>query len=177
MFDTAESAAALSVESAWKRGLAPDPILTVDDWANRHRMLSSVASAEPGRWSTSRTPYLAEVMASLSATSRFERVVFMAGGQVGKTECGLNWVGYVIHHAPGPMLLVQPTVEGAKRVSKQRVDALIEASPELASRVKDPRSRDSGNTQLSPFHQHHPLGAGGHRQGRHDLGEVRRAGG
>ena len=148
MFDTAESAAALSVESAWKRGLAPDPILTVDDWANRHRMLSSVASAEPGRWSTSRTPYLAEVMASLSATSRFERVVFMAGGQVGKTECGLNWVGYVIHHAPGPMLLVQPTVEGAKRVSKQRVDALIEASPELASRVKDPRSRDSGNTQL-----------------------------
>jgi phage terminase large subunit GpA-like protein len=144
VFDTAESA----VESAWKRGLAPDPILTVDDWANRHRMLSSVASAEPGRWSTSRTPYLAEVMASLSATSRFERVVFMAGGQVGKTECGLNWVGYVIHHAPGPMLLVQPTVEGAKRVSKQRVDALIEASPELASRVKDPRSRDSGNTQL-----------------------------
>ena len=86
MFDTAESA----VESAWKRGLAPDPILTVDDWANRHRMLSSVASAEPGRWSTSRTPYLAEVMASLSAASRFERVVFMAGGQVGKTECGLN---------------------------------------------------------------------------------------
>ena len=64
------------------------------------------------------------------------------------TEAGLNWVGYVIHHAPGPMLLVQPTVEGAKRVSKQRVDALIEASPELASRVKDPRSRDSGNTQL-----------------------------
>lgn len=144
MFDTAESA----VESAWKRGLAPDPILTVDDWANRHRMLSSVASAEPGRWSTSRTPYLKAVMDALSATSRIERVVFMAGGQVGKTECGLNWVGYVIHHAPGPMLLVQPTVEGAKRVSKQRVDALIEASPELASRVKDPRSRDSGNTQL-----------------------------
>ena len=86
MFDTAESA----VESAWKRGLAPDPILTVDDWANRHRMLSSVASAEPGRWSTSRTPYLKAVMETLSATSRFERVVFMAGGQVGKTECGLN---------------------------------------------------------------------------------------
>ncbi len=144
MFDTAESA----VEAAWKRGLAPDPILTVDDWANRHRMLSSVASAEPGRWSTSRTPYLKAVMEALSATSRVERVVLMAGAQIGKTEAGLNWLGYVIHHAPGPMLLVQPTVEGAKRVSKQRVDALIEASPELASRVKDPRSRDSGNTQL-----------------------------
>lgn len=144
MSDTAESV----LKHAWQRGLAPDPILTVDDWANRHRVLSSVASSEPGRWQTSRTPYLAEVMESLSSTSRCERVVLMAGGQVGKTECGLNWVGYVIQHAPGPMLLVQPTVEGAKRVSKQRVDPLIEASSELSSRVKDPRSRDSGNTQL-----------------------------
>lgn len=79
MFDTAESA----VESAWKRGLAPDPILTVDDWANRHRMLSSVASAEPGRWSSTRTPYLAEIMAALSVTSRAERVVLMKGAQLG----------------------------------------------------------------------------------------------
>ena len=109
MSDTVES----HVESAWKRGLAPDPILTVDDWANRHRMLSSVASAEPGRWLTSRTPYLKAVMETLSATSRVERVVLMAGAQIGKTEAGLNWLGYVIHHAPGPMLLVQPTVEGA----------------------------------------------------------------
>lgn len=46
------------------------------------------------------------------------------------------------------MLLVQPTVEAVKRVSKQRIAALIEGSPELAERVKDPRSRDSGNTLL-----------------------------
>ena len=115
MFDTAQSAAALSVQSAWQRGLAPDPILTVDDWANRHRMLSSVASAEPGRWSSARTPYLAEVMSALSVTSRAERVVLMKGAQLGGTEAGLNWLGYVIHHAPGPMLLVQPTVEGDRK--------------------------------------------------------------
>jgi phage terminase large subunit GpA-like protein len=129
-------------------GLAPDPVLTVAEWADRHRVLSSVASAEPGRWSTSRTPYLTEVMEALSVSRRVERVVLMKGGQLGGTETGLNWMGYVIHHAPGPMLFVQPTVEGAKRVSKQRVDALIEASPELSARVKDPRSRDSGNTIL-----------------------------
>jgi len=148
MFDTAEAAAARIVEQAWKQGLAPDPVLTVDEWASRHRVLSSVSSAEPGRWSTGRTPYLKAVMDALSATTRAQRVVLMAGAQIGKTEAGLNWLGYVIHHSPGPMLLVQPTVEGAKRVSKQRIDALIESSPELASRVKDPRARDSGNTQL-----------------------------
>lgn len=130
------------------RGFAPDPMLSVDEWANRHRMLSSVASAEPGRWSTQRTPYLAEIMDALSPKAKFERVVFMKGGQIGGTEVGLNWVGFVVHHAPGPMLLVQPTVEAVKRVSKQRIAALIEGSPELAERVKDPRSRDSGNTLL-----------------------------
>ena len=34
------------------------------------------------------------------------------------TEAGNNWIGYVIHHAPGPMLAVQPTVELAKRFSR-----------------------------------------------------------
>lgn len=136
------------VQTTWQQGFTPDPVLTVDDWANQHRVLSSVSSAEPGRWSTTRTPYLKAVMEALSASSRIERVVLMAGAQIGKTECGLNWLGYIIHHAPGPMLMVQPTTEGAKRVSKQRIDPLIEASPELSSRVKDPRSRDAGNTQL-----------------------------
>ena len=35
-------------------------------------------------------------------------------------------VGYVIHHAPGPVLAVQPSVELAKRFSQQRIDPLIE---------------------------------------------------
>ena len=26
--------------------------------------------------------------------------------QIGKSEAGLNWIGYVMHHAPAPMLVV-----------------------------------------------------------------------
>jgi len=136
------------LQAIWKQALAPDPLLSVASWADRHRVLASVSSSEPGRWLTARTPYLREVMEALSPTSRAERVVLMAGAQVGKTEAGLNWVGFVIHHAPGPMLLVEPSLETMKRVSKQRIDALIEATPPLAERVRDPRSRDSGNTLL-----------------------------
>src|ERR1700731_3748640 len=65
------------------------------------------------------------------------------------TEAGNNWIGYVIHHAPGPMLAVQPTVELAKRFSRQRIDPLIAESPALRDRVKPQRSRDAGNTMLS----------------------------
>ena len=38
--------------------LRPPPLLTVSEWAERHRVLGSRASAEPGPWRTSRTPYL-----------------------------------------------------------------------------------------------------------------------
>jgi phage terminase large subunit GpA-like protein len=64
-------------------------------------------------------------------------------------ECGNCWIGYVIHQAPGPMMAVSPTVELAKRNSKQRIDPLIEESEVLRERVKERRSRDSGNTVLS----------------------------
>jgi predicted RNA-binding Zn-ribbon protein involved in translation (DUF1610 family) len=78
-----------------------------------------------------------------------QRIVFMKAAQVSATEAGNNWIGFAIHQAPGPMLAVQPTVELAKRNSRQRIDPLIDESPELRERVKPARSRDAGNTMLS----------------------------
>lgn len=106
-------------------GARPDPLLTISQWADRYRWLSQRASAEHGRWRTERTPYLREIMDCLSPSSLIERVAFMKGAQIGGTECGNNWMGYVIHQAPGPMMPVQPTVEMAKRNSKQRIEPLI----------------------------------------------------
>jgi len=63
--------------------LRPPPQLTVSEWAERYRMLGSRASAEPGPWRTSRTPYLKDVMDALSALHPARRVVFMKGAQVG----------------------------------------------------------------------------------------------
>lgn len=140
---------AQEIERAWRDGLTPDPLLTVSEWSDRHRMLSSKASAEPGRWRTSRTPYLKDIMDCLSPTSPVERVVFIKAAQLGATEMGSNWIGYVIHHAPGPMMAVWPTVEMAKRNSKQRIDPLIEESAALAELIAPARSRDSGNTILA----------------------------
>jgi len=138
--------------AAFRESLAPEAPLSVSDWADAHRFLSSTASSEPGRWRTSRTPYLREIMDCLSPSHPSERVVVMSGAQIGKTECGNNWIGYVIHHSPGPMLMVQPTVEVAKRVSKQRIAPMIEATPVLRERVAESRARDSGNTvQVKEF--------------------------
>jgi phage terminase large subunit GpA-like protein len=137
------------IQAAWRAGIKPEPLLTVSEWADAHRMLSSKGSAEPGPWRNSRTPYLAEIMDCLSPSHPAQRVVFMKGAQVGATESGNNWIGYIIQHAPGPMLAVQPTVELAKRFSRQRIEPLLEETPALRGLVAAARERDSGNTMLS----------------------------
>ncbi|MFN3349070.1 phage terminase large subunit family protein [Pseudorhodoplanes sp.] len=134
---------------AWARGLAPDPALTVSEWADRYRILSPRASSEAGRYRTDRTPYMRAIMDALSPSHPARRVVFMKAAQVGATEAGNNWIGYCIHQAPGPILAVQPTTDLAKRLSQQRIEPLIEESPELRGIVLPARSRDSGNTVLA----------------------------
>jgi len=143
-FDGAED-----ILRVWRRGIRPDPDLTVSQWADAHRKLSSRASAEPGQYRTSRTPYLRAIMDALSPSHPAQRITFMKAAQVGATEAGNNWIGFVIHHAPGPMLAVLPTVEMAKRTSRGRIDPLIEDSPALKERVQPARSRDAGNSMLS----------------------------
>ena len=133
----------------FSRGLKPDPLLMVSAWANQFRELSSVASSQPGRWRTSRTPYLGEIMDCLSATSSIERVIFMKGAQIGGTEAGLNFLGYVIHQVPAPTMMVMPTVDTARKYSKQRINPMIESSEVLRTLVREQRSRDSGNTILN----------------------------
>ena len=46
----------------WRQGMRPDPDLTVSEWADKHRKLSSRASVEPGQYRTARTPYLCEII-------------------------------------------------------------------------------------------------------------------
>jgi phage terminase large subunit GpA-like protein len=139
----------LEIENIWQQAVKPDPYLLVSEWADKYRLLSPKSAAEPGRWRTARTPYLREIMDHLAPSSPVQRIVFMKGSQVGGTECGNNWIGYVIHAAPGPMMAVAPTVELAKRHSKQRIDPLLNDVPELREKVRPARERDSGNTILS----------------------------
>ena len=137
------------LSDVFNSGIKPDSIVSVSEWADANRILSQTASSEPGKFRTSRTPYLKDIMDALSPSSPYEKVVFMKGAQIGGTEAGNNWIGYIIDQAPGPMLVVQPTVEMGKRWSKGRLAPLIEDTVCLHGKVKDPRSRDSGNTVQS----------------------------
>jgi phage terminase large subunit GpA-like protein len=127
---------------------AQAPVLEVSDWADEHRILSKASSAEPGRWSTERTPYLREIMDCLSPSSSVQEVVFQKATQIGGTECGNNWIGHTIDQGQGPMMIVLPTSNAAKKTSKTRVGPMIADTPRLRGKVRDAKSRDSHNTTL-----------------------------
>lgn len=116
----------------------PPPRLKVSEWADKHRVLSSEASAEPGRWRTSRAEYQRGIMDTICDTS-VKEVALMASAQTGKTEALLNICGYYIHHDPAPMLLVQPTLDMAQAFSKDRLAPMVRECPALAERVQDGR--------------------------------------
>jgi phage terminase large subunit GpA-like protein len=132
----------------WAEFLAPPPRLTVTQWAERHRMLSGKDSAEPGPYRVARTPYAREPMDCLSAQSPVEEVVLMWGAQTSKTTVMSNWIGYLADVNPGPAMIVQPTIDLAKRYSRQRLVPMIEESPRLRTKVRENRSRDEANTTL-----------------------------
>lgn len=127
---------------------AQAPVLQVSEWADAHRVLSKASSAEPGRWSTERTPYLREIMDCLSPASPVQEVVFQKCTQIGGTECGNNWIGHTIDQGQGPMMIVLPTSNAAKKASKTRVGPMIADTPRLRGKVRDAKSRDSHNTTL-----------------------------
>ena len=132
--------------SSVAQAAAPRRRLTVSQWADAHRWLSGKASSERGRWRTSRTPYLREIMDCLSESSPVQRVVIMKSAQIGATEVGLNWVGYAMHHAPCPMLVVVPTIESRERWGIQRLGPLLRETDVLADLVSH-RTRDGKNRQ------------------------------
>ena len=135
--------------------LAPPPELTIAEWADRNRRLSSEASAEPGRWSTERAEYQRGIMAALSDPA-IETVVVMSSSQIGKTEVLLNAVGFHIEQDPAPIMVVMPTERDAETWSKDRFSPMARDTPCLKGRISDPRSRDGSNKIL---HKRFP---GGH---------------
>jgi len=136
-------------------GWRPPPDLTVSQWADRFRRLSSEASAEPGTWRTDRAPYQRGIM-DASSDPLIREIVVMKSAQVGWTEILNNTIGYHVDQEPAPTLLLQPTLEMAEAWSKDRLAPMIRDTPTLRDRIADPKARDSGNTLL------HKRFTGGH---------------
>lgn len=125
---------------------APPSELTLSEWADRHRILSSESSAEPGQWVTAKAPYEREIMNAISDPWT-ERIVIQKASQLGITDSAiLNPIGYFIDQDPCPILVVQPTIEIGEAFSTDRLAPMFRDTPRLIGKVGEVRSRDQSNT-------------------------------
>ena len=136
----------MELETGFFEALFPADPLDLVEWSDRYRLLTTDASAESGKWRTARTPYLREIMEALSPMSPVTDIWLMKGAQLGFTEVGVNWIGYVISSCPGPMLFVQPTAPMIRRTVKQRIDPMIDSVKEVSEKLPDRYAKSGGNS-------------------------------
>lgn len=130
------------VYNAFALGFAPDPYITIDEWADKFRQLPKGASAEAGQYSTERMPYLREIMHELSPQSPVQQVKVIKGTQLGFTEVGNNMAMYYMDIVPASQLMIMPTESLAKDHSNRKLTPSLRAMPYLAERITGGKTRD-----------------------------------
>lgn len=124
----------------------PPEKLTVTQWADKYRYLSSEASAMAGKYRSRQTPYMVEIMDCYSDPN-VEKIFVVASSQVGKTEAlGLNILGYIIDNDPCGVIFAVPTIQDAKDFAKERVMPMIRDNPTIRKKFGSIKSRDASNT-------------------------------
>ncbi len=138
-------AAIATVAQASARAIAPRRPLTVSQWADAERVLSSKQSPEPGRWRTARVPYLREPMDCMSVRSPVRELALMFPIQSAKSELALNAVGYVMDHAPAPIMVALPGEVALSKWIAQKLGPLIEETPAVQRALTSTATRDGAN--------------------------------
>lgn len=125
--------------------LEPPPNLTLSQWADKYRRLSSESGSKGGHWDSSKAPWQREIMDAITDI-RIEKVVVMSAAQMGKTDAFLlNTIGYYMHYDPCTILCMQPTLSLAETMSKDRLMPMVRDTPVLREKINE-KSRTSGNT-------------------------------
>lgn len=118
-----------------KRGAKPRDLLAVSEWADRHRWIQSGTNS-PGQWRTALTPYLKEIMDSLSEHSPVRSVSFIKASGLGGTEALNCWLGYIMGHLQNKdTLVVMPTLELRDRSFNPRLMKMLDETPVLSALV------------------------------------------
>lgn len=125
----------------------PPADMTVSEWAEEYRVLSKEHSAEAGPWRNDRTPYLVEIMDAFT-DPKIKKLTLVASSQIGKSEMQANMLGYIIDQDPGGILYIHPTVDDARKFSRQRIATMIRDTKKLRGKVSEDKSRSSANTIL-----------------------------
>ncbi|MBN9348467.1 MAG: phage terminase large subunit family protein [Devosia sp.] len=123
----------------------PPPRMSVPDWADTYRHLSTSAGAVGGPWQTHRVEVARGPMMAVTEPA-VDTITIMCCTQTMKTSVLENTLGYFAHLDPAPMLVLQPKDEMADAFSKERIAPMIASSPALRAIMGDHRTRTGADT-------------------------------
>ncbi len=137
LFDAADILGAVADE------LRPIATIPTAEYAEAHIILPAKSSAEPGPL---RLTALQRGILEAFDDPAIHTVAMMLNAQAGKSTILNSILASTIGQAPAPTLFVLPTDSHATAYVRERLDPLINSSPEIASRIGNDKSGNSGNS-------------------------------
>ena len=126
----------------------PPEKISPSEWANKYRFLSEKASAKPGKYSTTLTPWVPGML-DVIIDPNVREVVCQKSAQVAWTDGVLNnYIGYRIDIDPCPIIVMFAKEQDAKGYSKKKLTPMVEVTPVLSKKVDVSSSRKADNTAL-----------------------------
>lgn len=121
--------------------------ISVSQWAERYRYVTSAESSRPGMWDNTLFPFATEIMDSVNDPD-VEEITMMGSAQVCKTEIMKNIIAYHIDWVPTKMLVVFPTELSARAFSVDKLEPMINNNECLRSKMFRLNKKDGANTKL-----------------------------
>ncbi|RKQ68954.1 phage terminase large subunit GpA-like protein [Litorimonas taeanensis] len=139
---------------ALAEAVLPPEDINPAQWAQKYRYIApGSGSPRPGKWDNATTPYLVEPMESLGSDDPCAGVVCKMSAQVGKTEIGINWLGYVADIDHKPMLITQPGIVQLVKFNREKLQPSIDATPRMRESIAPEGDRlgENSTTRFKHF--------------------------
>jgi len=122
--------------------LKPPRRLTVPEAAEKHIMLDTPGGYS-GPWKND-LPYYMVTPADCLTSRAYNAVIFVGPAQCAKTQMLVdNWAAHTVTCDPADHMVVQTAQDTARDYSKRRIDRMLDASPDVGSKLKKGASNDN----------------------------------
>jgi phage terminase large subunit GpA-like protein len=137
------------VVESYLQGLAPEPELTVDAWADLYRILAPEEAREHGPWRTDRVPFWRELLQRLSVMDPTRDFTVMKPAQMGGSQVAATFCGYIMANGLGPAIFYCPSRELVQDRVRSTFDPMIDNTEVVRNAVATARSRNSSNSTFN----------------------------
>lgn len=117
----------------------PPEHMSVSEWADRYRNMSSEETSRPGMWDTSAVTYMRKIMDCFSEDT-IREIVWLKCTQIGGSEGLINMLGYTIDQKPSRLYYVLPDDDLCIKFSDMRLKKMFSANKERFAKKVNQKS-------------------------------------